>query len=421
LNGTSFTYDGTAALRSAQITLAGGNMVSDSLRYDAYLQRNVRLHTETSPALSTTEFNVFHGPNLAASLDGAGAVKAAYLFEGIDQPLRVAQYRFTCSQSPTTSCVPAPSGGAYVCPAGPGQTCVPQPGAPTAYFYELDLTGNVRRLRDAQGSDVGGFRYTAFGNGFAPDGATPAPTIDQPFRWKGRPFVNIAGGLYDMRARSWSPQLGTFLTIDRYAYHDATSTLWGWPGQNPILFADPLGSDGAPGWLLALDDSGVLSGFQNGVAGFTSSISFGASDALFSSLGVPIERCSSWYRRGQYAGIAFGFVAGAGTGTGLVRARTAYQAVVRQIPGAARELIPKIGLENAGRWAAAARNVAKAESRDALGLVGDAFGSLNEARYGSSLGPTANELLGAKGSWEAVIDSAGRTSPTWDWVAAAFQ
>jgi RHS repeat-associated protein len=82
------------------------------------------------------------------------------------------------------------------------------------------------------------------------------------YRWKGRPFVNVAGGVYDMRARFWSPAMGAFLTIDGYAYDDANSTLWGWPGQNPIRWADPSGHDpysvycylvgcngSGPGWL----------------------------------------------------------------------------------------------------------------------------------------------------------------------------
>jgi hypothetical protein len=35
--------------------------------------------------------------------------------------------------------------------------------------------------------------------------------------------------------------MGGFLTIDQYAYHDPSSTLWGWPGQNAIRWSDPSG------------------------------------------------------------------------------------------------------------------------------------------------------------------------------------
>jgi RHS repeat-associated protein len=76
------------------------------------------------------------------------------------------------------------------------------------------------------------------------------PASDRCFRWKSRPFLNLAGGLYDMRARWWSPGMGAFLSIDQYAYHDARSTLWGWGGQNPIRWSDPTGHDVAD-WLIS--------------------------------------------------------------------------------------------------------------------------------------------------------------------------
>jgi hypothetical protein len=42
----------------------------------------------------------------------------------------------------------------------------------------------------------------------------------------------------------WSPKLGTFLSVDEFAFHDARSTLWGWPGQNSIRWRDPSGRIG---------------------------------------------------------------------------------------------------------------------------------------------------------------------------------
>jgi len=103
-------------------------------------------------------------------------------------------------------------------------------------YFETDLAGNVRRLRASGGGDLGGYRYSAFGKTVEDTAA-----VDQPHRWKGRWYSQVAGGIYDVRARQWSPQLGAFLTIDEFAFHDTTSTLWGWPGQNPIRFRDPTG------------------------------------------------------------------------------------------------------------------------------------------------------------------------------------
>jgi RHS repeat-associated protein len=104
------------------------------------------------------------------------------------------------------------------------------------YFYEVDLAGNVRRLRRPDGSDAGGYRYSAFGTQYA----GPAPAVDQPLRWKGRWWSDF-GGVYDVRARQWSPALGAFTSVDEFQFHDARSTLWGWPNQNPTRYADKTG------------------------------------------------------------------------------------------------------------------------------------------------------------------------------------
>jgi RHS repeat-associated protein len=133
-------------------------------------------------------------------------------------------------------------------------------------YYELDLAGNVRRLRAPNGVDLGGYRYTAFGQQVT-DGS--APTAPQgvnalPVRWKGRWLMYSAGvgtagavELYDMRARWWWPQGGVFVSVDDFGYADPTSTLWAWPGQNPLRWSDPSGhfplpanpSGLGPGWV----------------------------------------------------------------------------------------------------------------------------------------------------------------------------
>jgi RHS repeat-associated protein len=115
----------------------------------------------------------------------------------------------------------------------------------------------VRRLRDATGADLGGYRYTAFAAGFPPDAETPAASVDQPFRWKGRWFEGVAGGAYDVRARWWSPVTGTFLNLDEYEYHDPISSLWGWAGQNPARLRDPTGRD-AGDCAIALGQEAII-------------------------------------------------------------------------------------------------------------------------------------------------------------------
>ncbi len=206
LQGVAFTYNESSEITGTQFT-SGTTTTQEAYDYDAYRRRAGRQHVVTTSAGSTTtyEFYIDDGANVVATLDAGNNLKDAYLFEGVDLPLRLSRN---------------------------GQS----------YFYEMDLAGNVRRLRNSSGADLGGYRYTAFGNAFAADGTTPAAAIDQPLRWKGRWFEeSIAGGVYDMRARWWSPQMGVFLSVDEYPYHDANSMLWGFPGQNPIRYTDPSG------------------------------------------------------------------------------------------------------------------------------------------------------------------------------------
>ncbi|MCA9644094.1 MAG: hypothetical protein KC492_25550, partial [Myxococcales bacterium] len=112
-------------------------------------------------------------------------------------------------------------------------------GATTVYF-ELDLASNVRRLRAAGGADLGGYRYSAFGRELED---TASVSFDQDLRWKGRPRDVLGASLetYDMRAREWVPEMGGFGSVDELAFWDVRTTLWGWPAQSTLRFADPFG------------------------------------------------------------------------------------------------------------------------------------------------------------------------------------
>jgi hypothetical protein len=77
-------------------------------------------------------------------------------------------------------------------------------------YYEVDLAGNVRRLREPGGMDLGGYRYTAFASCTPPTWTRRPRNFTQPLQWKGRWFNSVAGGVYDVRARQWSPGIGVF-------------------------------------------------------------------------------------------------------------------------------------------------------------------------------------------------------------------
>src|SRR5262249_6266738 len=83
--------------------------------YDSYMRRVGRFGAVNGVA-STTDYELFvwDGANLVASIDKTNHVNESWLFEGVDQPLR---------------------------------TIV----GTLKYYYELDLAGNVRRLRRVDG------------------------------------------------------------------------------------------------------------------------------------------------------------------------------------------------------------------------------------------------------------------------------
>jgi RHS repeat-associated protein len=111
----------------------------------------------------------------------------------------------------------------------------------TVAYYELDLAGNVRGLRASGGADLGGYRFSAFGST-----KDDTATIQQPLKWKGRWASGVAGGIYDVRARQWAPEIGVFMSIDGYEFHEPNTTLWSWPNENPVRFNDPTGNQTSP-------------------------------------------------------------------------------------------------------------------------------------------------------------------------------
>ena len=206
---STLAYNGRGRLISVTHPTVNNTTNAEYYAYDSQMRRIGRFGTVNGAASTTDyEYFVWDGANLVASIDKTNAVHDSWLFEGVDQPLRI-----------STSGL--------------------------QYYYELDLAGNVRRLRRTDGSDGGGYRYSAFGQEYAHDTQAPTPAIDQPLRWKARQWSDF-GQLYDVRARWWSPQLGVFTAIDRFAHHDGRSTLWGWAHQGPTRWRDTTGLMGLP-------------------------------------------------------------------------------------------------------------------------------------------------------------------------------
>jgi RHS repeat-associated protein len=199
LRGTTFTWTKDGTLREADDPIPAA---PETYGVDARSRRYSRIVSGVAQ-----EYYAYEGMDRVAVMGpGDGVTRTlieSYLFDGIDHPLRIAR-----------------------------------PGVATTnyYYYELDLAGNVRGLRASGGASLGGYRYAAFGQTLE-----DTSLIAQPLRWKARWFSPVAGGTYDVRARQWSPELGVFLSVDEYGWHDDRTTLWGWPWMNPPRFRDPSG------------------------------------------------------------------------------------------------------------------------------------------------------------------------------------
>ena len=247
------------------------------------------------------EFYYYEGVHRIAAVSNNGTfpkgrLDFTFLYDGVDHPLRLAHYPVTTSVTNQTSPRVA-------------EITTHLTKATTFAYYELDLAGNVRRLRAPGGGDLGGYRYSAFGQTLDdsvqdllphPPGQIVVDLPKQPLRWKGMWRFEVAGTeLYDARARMWSPALGSFLSVDEFDWHDPNTTLWGWPNQNPITFADPNGR-GIAGALVG-GAVGTALGFWGGAYAGAA-----ATGAAF-----------SWTGPGEVVAIPAGAIVGA-LGGGLV-------------------------------------------------------------------------------------------------------
>ncbi len=99
-----------------------------------------------------------------------------------------------------------------------GQTSRTNNGAPTSVTYGKDAGGSVEsvgtgRCRYGESQDC--YFLDPYGNQEGADNQLSAQAAANPFRFQGH-YRDAASGTYDMRARQYRPDGGTFLQADRY-------------------------------------------------------------------------------------------------------------------------------------------------------------------------------------------------------------
>lgn len=240
LVGLGFDWSWTGQLRRVNLPVPSAPV---HFGFDPMMRRAWTLGT--AGVTGRSEFYLYEGANRVAAISlypeaPRGEADFTVLYDGIDHPLRAASASQVTVRTPPS---PLPQTGTYT---------EVKPSA--SIFYELDLAGNVRRLRGHGGLDLGGYRYSAFGRTlentvgpFPPGVGGQMSPVSQPLRWKGMWRFDVGGvELYDARARMWSPELGVFVSVDEYAFHDPATTLWGWPHASPLRYGDPFGRGVTP-------------------------------------------------------------------------------------------------------------------------------------------------------------------------------
>lgn len=107
-------------------------------------------------------------------------------------------------------------------------------GAGGTYYYHADHVGSIVALSDSAGGMAETYAYDPFGQ------VRSAPATGNNLLFTGRVF-EPEFGLYDYRARRYSPELGRFLSVDPLAFGGGDLNLYAYCFGNPAMYRDPDG------------------------------------------------------------------------------------------------------------------------------------------------------------------------------------
>lgn len=107
------------------------------------------------------------------------------------------------------------------------------------YWLHTDHQGSVIATSNAAGQVVGAAKYSPYGELPSP---TDLPPAQSPFGYTGRQY-DPETGLYQYRARYYSPRLGVFLSTDPIGTKDDPN-LYMYVGLDPVNATDPTGKAG---------------------------------------------------------------------------------------------------------------------------------------------------------------------------------
>jgi len=113
--------------------------------------------------------------------------------------------------------------------------------------FHTDSLGSVVKLSDTKGKLVQSYRYTPYGENYGPGSSGEAQGDElNPIRFTGQ-YLDSESDLYNMRAREYEPETGTFLQVDplEVGAGDAYSGSYVYVEDRPTVMTDPSGERGA--------------------------------------------------------------------------------------------------------------------------------------------------------------------------------
>ncbi len=112
------------------------------------------------------------------------------------------------------------------------------------YCYHFDATGHTIALTDAGKTVVNKYAYTPFGVLAGQEEA-----VEQPFKFVGQFGVMTENnGWYYMRARSYDPEMGRFISEDPLGFGGGDVNLYAYVSNDPVNLVDPEGL-----WSVTID------------------------------------------------------------------------------------------------------------------------------------------------------------------------
>ena len=112
------------------------------------------------------------------------------------------------------------------------------------YLYRKNVFGDVEEIYSAEGTLVGKYSYTAFGECEIETDVNGIATKN-PFRYRGY-YYDVETGLYYLKTRYYDPVVGRFITIDDVSYLAPDTinglNLYAYCGNNPVMRVDHEGT-----------------------------------------------------------------------------------------------------------------------------------------------------------------------------------